>query len=64
MSTIQEIVRIGVGMPDREKFARFSHDVLGFPTTNSPDGTVTYMRPVSPKREAKGRQICRYQEAI
>jgi hypothetical protein len=44
MSTIKEIVQIGVGMPDRETFARFSHEILGFPITNSPDGTVTYMR--------------------
>ena len=44
MSTIKEIMQIGVGMPNRETFAHFSRDVLGFPTTNSPDGTVTYMR--------------------
>ena len=44
MSTIKEIMQIGVGMPDREAFGRFSHDILGFPTNNSPDGTVTYTR--------------------
>src|SRR5687768_14727626 len=44
MSTIKEIIQIGVGMPDRESFVRFSHDMLGLPTTNSPDGNVTYMR--------------------
>ena len=44
MSTIKEIMQIGVGMPDRETFAHFSHDMLGLPTTNSPDGNVTYMR--------------------
>ena len=44
MNTIKEIMQIGVGMPDRETFADFSHDMLGLPTTNSPDGTVTYMR--------------------
>ena len=44
MSTIKEIMQIGVGMPDRETFARFSHEILGFPITNSRDGTVTYMR--------------------
>ena len=44
MSTIKEIMQIGVGMPDRATFARFSHDMLGFPTTDSPDGNVTYMR--------------------
>ena len=44
MSTIKEIMQIGVGMPDRETFAGFSHDMLGLPTTHSPDGNVTYMR--------------------
>jgi hypothetical protein len=44
MTTIKEIMQIGVGMPDREAFAQFSRDMLGFPTTNSPDGNVTYMR--------------------
>jgi hypothetical protein len=44
MSTIKEIMQIGVGMPDRATFAHFSHDMLGLPTTNSPDGTVTYTR--------------------
>ncbi|HET9548608.1 MAG TPA: hypothetical protein VFQ03_00455, partial [Candidatus Binatia bacterium] len=44
MSTIKEIMQIGVGMPDRETFAHFSRDMLGLPTTNSPDGNVTYMR--------------------
>src|SRR5262245_53182003 len=44
MATIKDIMQIGVGIPDRETFARFSHDILGFPTANSPDGTVTYMR--------------------
>ena len=27
MSTIKEIMQIGVGMPDRETFAHFSHDM-------------------------------------
>ena len=44
MTTIKEIVQIGVGMPERETFAHFSHDMLGLPTTTSPDGAVTYMR--------------------
>ena len=43
MTTIKEIMQIGVGMSDRETFALF-HDLLGFPTTNSADGTATYMR--------------------
>jgi catechol 2,3-dioxygenase-like lactoylglutathione lyase family enzyme len=44
MTAIKEIMQIGVGMPDRETFARFSHDILGFTTSNSPDGNVTYVR--------------------
>ena len=42
--TIKEIMQIGVGMPDRKAFADFSHALLGLPTTNSADGTVTYVR--------------------
>lgn len=45
MTTIQEIMQVGVGMPDCERFANFARDVLGFPTTQSPDGKVTYVRP-------------------
>ncbi|HEX2930233.1 MAG TPA: VOC family protein, partial [Candidatus Binatia bacterium] len=45
MTTIKEIMQIGVGMPDRESFANFSRDMLGFPITASPDGRVTYIRP-------------------
>jgi 2,3-dihydroxybiphenyl 1,2-dioxygenase len=44
MSTIKEIMQIGVGMPDRAAFARFSHDMLGFPTIESSAGNVTYTR--------------------
>jgi 3,4-dihydroxy-9,10-secoandrosta-1,3,5(10)-triene-9,17-dione 4,5-dioxygenase len=44
MRTIKEIMLIGVSMPNRETFAHFSHDILGFPTVDSADGTVTYMR--------------------
>ena len=44
MSTIKEIMQIGVGVPDRESFERFSRELLGFPTTNSQDGSVTYVR--------------------
>jgi len=44
MGTIKEIMQIGVGMPDRKIFADFSRDMLGLPTTNSPDGNMTYMR--------------------
>jgi 2,3-dihydroxy-p-cumate/2,3-dihydroxybenzoate 3,4-dioxygenase len=45
MTTIRDIMYVGVGMPDREGFANFSRDVLGFPATVSPDGNVTYIRP-------------------
>ena len=45
MTTIKEIMQIGVGMPDRESFANFSHDMLGFPVAASADGRVTYIRP-------------------
>jgi len=45
MTTIQEIMQVGVGMPDRERFANFARDMLGFPVTRSPDGKVTYVRP-------------------
>ncbi len=45
MATIQEIMQVGVGMPDCERFANFARDVLGFPTTKSADGKITYVRP-------------------
>ena len=45
MAIIQEIMQIGVGMPDCERFANFAREVLGFPVTKSPDGKVTYVRP-------------------
>ena len=45
MTTIQEIMQIGVGMPDREEFANFARDMLGLPATTSLDGKVTYVRP-------------------
>jgi len=44
MATIKEIMQIGVGVPDRETFARFARDMLGFPTTPSSDGSITYTR--------------------
>jgi 2,3-dihydroxybiphenyl 1,2-dioxygenase len=44
MTKIEDIMQIGVGMPDRDRFAQFSRDALGLPTTDSPDGTVTYVR--------------------
>ncbi len=45
MTTIQEIMQVGVGMPDCERFANFARAMLGLPTTKSPDGKVTYVRP-------------------
>lgn len=45
MATIQEIMQVGVGMPDRERFANFARDMLGLPATTSPDGRITYIRP-------------------
>lgn len=45
MTTIHDIIQIGVGMPDREKFENFTREMLGFPASRSPDGNVTYVRP-------------------
>ena len=45
MTTIHDIMQVGVGMPDLERFENFARDMLGFPVTKSPDGKVTYLRP-------------------
>lgn len=45
MTTIHDIMQVGVGMPDRERFENFARDMLGFPVTRSADGKVTYVRP-------------------
>ncbi|HET8563410.1 MAG TPA: VOC family protein, partial [Candidatus Binatia bacterium] len=45
MTTIHDIMQVGVGMPDRERFENFARDMLGFPARRSPDGNVTYVRP-------------------
>lgn len=45
MAMIHDIMQVGVGMPDRERFENFARDMLGFPVTQSPDGKVTYVRP-------------------
>ena len=45
MTTIRDIMQIGVGVPDREKFENFARDMLGFPASRSSDGKVTYVRP-------------------
>jgi 2,3-dihydroxybiphenyl 1,2-dioxygenase len=45
MATIHDIMQVGVGMPERERFEQFARDMLGFPVTRSPDGQVTYVRP-------------------
>jgi 2,3-dihydroxybiphenyl 1,2-dioxygenase len=44
MARILEIMQVGIGVPDRDKFAKFARDMLGLPTTTSPDGKVTYVR--------------------
>ena len=45
MTTVRDIMQIGVGMPDPERFANFARDMLGLPATTSPDGKITYVRP-------------------
>lgn len=45
MTTIHDIMQIGVGMPDLERFENFARDMLGFPVRRSLDGTVIYIRP-------------------
>jgi 2,3-dihydroxybiphenyl 1,2-dioxygenase len=45
VTTIQDIMQVGVGVPDRERFEDFARDLLGFSVRRSPDGGVTYLRP-------------------
>jgi 2,3-dihydroxy-p-cumate/2,3-dihydroxybenzoate 3,4-dioxygenase len=45
MTIIHDIMQVGVGMPERQAFENFARDMLGFPVSRSPDGTVTYVRP-------------------
>src|SRR6266850_3299069 len=45
VTIIQDIMQVGVGVPDREKFENFARDLLGISTSRSPDGRVTYLRP-------------------
>ncbi len=45
MTTIQDIMQVGVGVPDRERLENFARDLLGFSTSRSPDGRVSYLRP-------------------
>ena len=45
MTTIRDIMQVGVGIPDRERFENFARDMLGFPASRSTDGKVTYVRP-------------------
>jgi 2,3-dihydroxybiphenyl 1,2-dioxygenase len=45
MTAIHDIMQVGVGMPDRERFENFARDMLGFQSSRSPDGQVTYLRP-------------------
>jgi 2,3-dihydroxybiphenyl 1,2-dioxygenase len=44
MAIIREIMQVGVGLPDRERFENFVRDMLGFPAGRSSDGNVTYVR--------------------
>ena len=44
-ATVRDIIQVGVGMPEREKFEKFSRELIGFSTSQSPDGKVTYLRP-------------------
>jgi catechol 2,3-dioxygenase-like lactoylglutathione lyase family enzyme len=44
MTTIRDIMQVGVGVPDRERFENFARDMLGLPASRSPDGKVTYVR--------------------
>jgi 2,3-dihydroxybiphenyl 1,2-dioxygenase len=45
VTKIQEIMQVGVGVPDREEFENFARDMLGFTASRSADGRVTYLRP-------------------
>ena len=38
MTTIQGIMQVGVGVPDRERFEDFARDLLGFSVRRSRDG--------------------------
>jgi hypothetical protein len=42
--TIREIMQVGVGVPDREKFENFARNMLGFAVLRSPDGRISYVR--------------------
>jgi 2,3-dihydroxy-p-cumate/2,3-dihydroxybenzoate 3,4-dioxygenase len=42
--TIREIMQVGVGVPDREKFEGFVRELLGFAVFKSPDGRISYVR--------------------
>jgi 2,3-dihydroxybiphenyl 1,2-dioxygenase len=45
MTTIHDIMQVGVGVPDLEKFENFARDMLGFPVSRSPSGEIAYVRP-------------------
>jgi 2,3-dihydroxy-p-cumate/2,3-dihydroxybenzoate 3,4-dioxygenase len=45
MTTINDIMQVGVGVPDLEKFENFARDMLGFPVSRSPSGEIAYVRP-------------------
>jgi len=45
VTTIQDIMQVGVGVPNCERFENFARDLLGFTASQSPDGRITYLRP-------------------
>jgi 2,3-dihydroxybiphenyl 1,2-dioxygenase len=45
MTTIKEIMQVGVGVPDRENFENFAREMLGVSVSRSPDGKLSYVRP-------------------
>ena len=44
MTSIRDIIQVGVGMPARETFEKFARDLLGFSASRSLDGKITYLR--------------------
>jgi 2,3-dihydroxybiphenyl 1,2-dioxygenase len=45
MATIHEIMQVGVGVPNLERFENFARELLGLSVSRSPDRTLTYLRP-------------------
>ena len=55
MTTIKDVVQIGVSTPEREKFAEFTRDMLGFPSHTSPDGNISYIKSDNYQHRIAGR---------